>query len=152
MIAIDLGKFNLTKSITKLTWKWLIKPSVLINFALQEEIFHDCLIHFSCLIKVCCQGISVNNIETLCILFKRLSHTCRLSDVVPPFGRNPTESVWYFITYSTLFTTDLLTSLVLGTKILYIRTTWNYIANQEPHCKIALGVLKEKFYIYLVQR
>ena len=101
---------------------------------------------------VCCQGIRVNNIETLCILFKRLSHTCRLSDVVPPFGRNPTESVWYFITYSTLFTRDLLTSLVLGTKILYNRTTWNYIANQEPHCKIALGVLKEKFYIYLVQR
>ena len=40
---------------------------------------------------VCCQRTVVNNIETLCMLLKRLSYPCRLSDMKPLFGKNPTE-------------------------------------------------------------
>ena len=44
---------------------------------------------------------------------------------------------------------DLITSLILGTKMVYSRTTWHYIATlfirREPHSKIAWGLLLEQF-------
>ena len=40
---------------------------------------------------VCTQGTVCDKIEGLCILLKRLSYPCRLTDMVPLFGRNPTE-------------------------------------------------------------
>ena len=57
------------------------------------------------------------------LLLKRLSYPCRLSHMVPLLGRNPTK-IWYLITYSTIFTANLVSSLVLGTKIFYSRTNW----------------------------
>ena len=37
------------------------------------------------------QGTVCNSIEGLCILLRRLSYPCRYIDMVPRFGRNPTE-------------------------------------------------------------
>ena len=51
MITVNLGKFILTKNKTNLNWKHLMKPSVLLNFVLQKEMFLCCLKHFNCLTK-----------------------------------------------------------------------------------------------------
>ena len=40
------------------------------------------------------------------------------------FGKKPYRNLWYLITYSTIFTANLVSSLVLGTKIFYSRTNW----------------------------
>ena len=39
-------------------------------------------------------------------------------------GKKPYRTLWYLITYSTIFTANLVSSLVLGTKIFYSRTNW----------------------------
>ena len=39
----------------------------------------------------CQQGTVCNSIEGLCILLSRLSYPCRYTDMIPRFGRNPTE-------------------------------------------------------------
>ena len=91
MITVNLGKFNFIKSIPNLTWKYLMKPSVLLNFVYRRDIprLSDAL---QLLHKiVCCQETVANKIEALCILLKRLSYPCRFSDMVPFFGRNLTE-------------------------------------------------------------
>ena len=40
------------------------------------------------------------------------------------FGKKPYWNLWFLITYSTIFTANLISSLVLGTKIFYSRTNW----------------------------
>ena len=40
------------------------------------------------------------------------------------FGKKPYRNLWYLITYSTIFTANLVSFLVLGTKIFYSRTNW----------------------------
>lgn len=40
---------------------------------------------------VCSQRTICSGIEGLCILLKRLAYPCRYTDLVPRFGRNPTE-------------------------------------------------------------
>ena len=40
------------------------------------------------------------------------------------FGKKPYRNLWYLITYSTIFTANLISFLVLGTKIFYSRTNW----------------------------
>ena len=40
------------------------------------------------------------------------------------FGKKPYRNLWYLITYSTIFTSNLISSLVLGTKIFYSRKKW----------------------------
>ena len=92
MITANPGKFTLTKRITNLTWKYLMKPSVLLNLVLQKDVPQ-----LSQALQVphkivCCQETVVNNIVALCVLLKRLSYPCRLPDMVSPFGRNPTDS------------------------------------------------------------
>ena len=48
------------------------------------------------------------------------------------FGKKPYRNLWYLITYSTIFTANLISSLVLGTKILYSRTNWqNYFESVD---------------------
>ena len=37
MITVNLGEFTLTKSINNLTWKHLVKASVLLTLVLLEE-------------------------------------------------------------------------------------------------------------------
>ena len=70
---------------------------------------------------------------------------------LPPVWHGTTFWKKYLIKYSTIFATDLITSLVLGTKILYSRTDWHYIAmlsiRSESHCKIVVGLLMEQFYV-----
>ena len=39
-------------------------------------------------------------------------------------GKKPYKNLWYLITYSTIVTANLVSSLVLGTKIFYSRTNW----------------------------
>ena len=39
----------------------------------------------------CTQGTTCDGIVGLCILLKRLAYPCRYTDMVPMFGRNPTE-------------------------------------------------------------
>ena len=52
MITVNLGKFTFTITITNLSCKHLMKPSLLMNFVLQKEIiFHGCLKHFNYLAK-----------------------------------------------------------------------------------------------------
>ena len=51
MITVNLEKFTLTKSITNLTCKNLMKFIVLLNLILQKKIYHVCLMHFGCLTK-----------------------------------------------------------------------------------------------------
>ena len=89
------------------------------------------------------------NIEVLCILPKTLLSLPSVWHGTT-FWKKPYINLWYLITYSTIFIADLITYLVLGTKIFYSRTNWNYIATQfmrrEPHCKVALSLLMEQFY------
>ena len=40
---------------------------------------------------VCCQRSVCKGMEGMCILLKRLAYPCRYTDMVPRFGRNPTE-------------------------------------------------------------
>ena len=40
---------------------------------------------------VCQQRTVCNGMEALCIFLKRLAYPCRYTDMVPRFGRNPTE-------------------------------------------------------------
>ena len=40
---------------------------------------------------MCCQRTVSSNVEGICMLLKRLAHPCRFTDMVPIFGRNPTE-------------------------------------------------------------
>lgn len=40
---------------------------------------------------VCCQRSVCEGMEGMCILLKRLAYPCRYTDMVPRFGRNPTE-------------------------------------------------------------
>ena len=40
---------------------------------------------------ICTQGTVSSNIKGLCILLKRLSYPCQFTDMLPIFGRNPTE-------------------------------------------------------------
>ena len=55
----------------------------------------------------------------------RLSYPYRLSYIVQPLGRNPSEVCdIYLITYSTIFTANLISFLVLGTKMFYRRINW----------------------------
>ena len=39
MVTVNIEKFTLTKSITNLTWKYLMKPRVLLNLVLQNMTF-----------------------------------------------------------------------------------------------------------------
>ena len=39
-------------------------------------------------------------------------------------GKKPYINLWYFITYSTILTANLICTLVLGTKIFYSQTNW----------------------------
>ena len=39
-------------------------------------------------------------------------------------GKKPYKNLWYFITYSTILTANLICTLVLGTKIFYSQTNW----------------------------
>ena len=68
-----------------------------------------------------------NGIEALCILLKRRSHPCRLSGMVSFFWKKPYRSLSDIWLRNRLYTTDLISSLVLGTKIFY-RTNWHFIA------------------------
>ena len=47
---------------------------------------------------VCPQRTTCSGIEGLCILLKRLAFPCRFTDMVPRFGRNPTEICLIFNT------------------------------------------------------
>lgn len=47
---------------------------------------------------VCCQRTVCSDVEALCILLKRLAFPCRFSDMVPRFGRNPSELCLIFNT------------------------------------------------------
>ena len=40
---------------------------------------------------VCCQRSECEGMEGMCILLKRLAYPCRYTDMVPRYGRNPTE-------------------------------------------------------------
>ena len=40
---------------------------------------------------VCSQRSVCGGMEAMCILLKRLAYPCRYTDMVPRFGRNPTE-------------------------------------------------------------
>ena len=40
------------------------------------------------------------------------------------FGKKPYRNLWYLMTCSTIFTSNLISSLVLGTKIFYSRKKW----------------------------
>ena len=46
---------------------------------------------------ICSQRTICDDIEGLCTLLKRLSYPCRLTDMVPLFGRNPTELWHHFL-------------------------------------------------------
>ena len=79
MITVTLRKFKqFNLQINNLTWKYLMKPSVLLNFAKRDipwlsnglQLPHK---------TVCCERIVGSNIEKLCILLKELSYHCRLS-------------------------------------------------------------------------
>ena len=87
MITFSLGKFTLTKRIINFdeakcvtVFRFTERDIPRLSEALQRP-------H----IIVSCQEVVADNIEAVCILLKRLSYPCRLSDMVPIFRRNPTE-------------------------------------------------------------
>ena len=93
MITVNLDKFTLTISITKLSCKYLMKHSFVTEFRFAER---DIIPWLSEVLQlphkiVCCQETVANNIEVLCILLLNRLYLYRLSHMVPLLGRNPTE-------------------------------------------------------------
>ena len=115
-----------------------MKSSVLLNFVLQKRNIQ----RLSDALKlprkiVYCQGTVAHNIEALCILLKILSYPCRLSDMVPLFGRNPAEICLIF-------------NYVLD--YIYNRFNYHVVHQKGSPLQNCLGLLMEQLYEFLVQR
>ena len=73
---------------------------------------------------VCCQEIVANNIEALCILLLKTFLCLLFVSHGTTFGKKTYRNLWYLITNSTIFTANLISSLVLRTKMFYSWTNW----------------------------
>ena len=94
----------------------------------------------------CQQGTVCNSIEGLCILLSRLSYPCRYKDMVPRFGRNPTENSALFLTlFWTMFTPVTTIALKIGTNLFYSRigcmATRRLSTKKVHHSRIVLVLL-----------
>ena len=122
---VNLGKFTFTISITNLRCKYLMKPSLLLNFVLHKVIIPR--LSEACQLPhkiVCCQATVSNDIEALCILLlKRLIFAVCLT-----WYHFWEETLQKFVIFNYIlehtFTANLISSLVLGTKIFYSPTNW----------------------------
>ena len=66
---------------------------------------------------VCSQRSVCDGMEAMCILLKRLAYPCRYTDMVPRFGRNPTELCLSLMRCLTLYTRAIVIAYKTGTEI-----------------------------------
>ena len=66
---------------------------------------------------VCSQRSVFDGMEAMCILLKRIAYLCQYTDMVPRFGRNPTELCLIFNEVIDLYTQHIVIAYKTGTEI-----------------------------------